>query len=83
VKKLEERGLVDRRRSPEDRRSMLVTITEAGKALRVEAEPAVIQAQEDILAPLNEEEREQVCGLLQRLADENNALSRVPIRRAG
>ena len=83
VKKLEERGLVDRRRSPEDRRSMLVTITEAGKALCVEAEPAVIQAQEDILAPLNEEEREQVCGLLQRLADENNALSRVPIRRAG
>ena len=43
----------------------------------------MIQAQEDILAPLNEEEREQVCGLLQRLADENNALSRVPIRRAG
>ncbi|BBI63544.1 hypothetical protein HSBAA_48500 [Vreelandella sulfidaeris] len=62
---------------------MLVTITEAGKALRVEAEPAVIQAQEDILAPLNEGGTRAGLRPLQRLADENNALSRVPIRRAG
>ncbi|WP_010627589.1 MarR family winged helix-turn-helix transcriptional regulator [Halomonas sp. KM-1] len=83
VKKLEERGLVTRRRNPEDRRSMLVTLTDAGEALRMEAEAAVLQAQDDILGPLDEQERETLCRLLQRLADENNTLSRVPIRNAG
>lgn len=82
VRKLEERGLVTRQRNPEDRRSMVVTLTEAGEALRMEAEAAVLKAQDEILGPLNEEERELLCGLLQRMADENNALSRVPIRSA-
>lgn len=83
VRKLEERGLVTRQRNPEDRRSMVVTLTETGETLRMEAEAAVLKAQDEILGPLNEEERELLCGLLQRMADENNALSRVPIRSAG
>ncbi|PMR67465.1 MarR family winged helix-turn-helix transcriptional regulator [Halomonas heilongjiangensis] len=83
VRKLEERGLVTRRRNPEDRRSMLVTLTEEGERLRLDAESAVLAAQDEILAPLSEPERETLCRLLQRLADENNALSRVPIRSAG
>lgn len=82
VRKLEERGLVTRRRNPEDRRSMLVTLTEEGERLREAAEQAVLATQEEILAPLEEAERETLCRLLQRVADENNALSRVPIRRA-
>lgn len=82
VRKLEERGLVTRRRNPEDRRSMLVTLTEEGERLRLDAESAVLDAQDEILAPLSEPERETLCRLLQRMADENNALSRVPIRQA-
>ncbi|MFY0991708.1 MarR family winged helix-turn-helix transcriptional regulator [Halomonas sp. C05BenzN] len=82
VRKLEERGLVTRHRNPEDRRSMLVTLTEEGEALRMAAEPEVLEAQERILAPLDADERATLCRLLQRLADENNALSRVPIRQA-
>lgn len=83
VRKLEERGLVTRRRNPEDRRSMLVTLTEEGKRLRHAAEPSVDAVQEEILAPLSESERETLCQLLTRIADENNHLSRVPVRRAG
>ncbi|WP_163576158.1 MarR family winged helix-turn-helix transcriptional regulator [Halomonas faecis] len=83
VRKLEERGLVTRQRNPEDRRSMIVTLTPEGETLRMEAEPAVLQTQDEILGPLTEEERETLCSLLQRMADENNALSRVPIRNAG
>ncbi|MBD3896794.1 MarR family transcriptional regulator [Halomonas sp. ML-15] len=82
VRKLEERGLVTRQRNPEDRRSMVVTLTDSGERLRQDAETAVIAAQDEILAPLDDDERQQLCRLLQRLADENNALSRVPIRRA-
>jgi MarR family transcriptional regulator, lower aerobic nicotinate degradation pathway regulator len=83
VRKLEERGLVTRRRNPEDRRSMLVTLTEEGERLRQAAEPSVAEVQAEILAPLEADERETLCRLLTRIADENNHLSRVPIRRAG
>ncbi len=83
VRKLEERGLVTRRRNPEDRRSMLVTLTEEGECLRHDAEPQVAEVQDEILAPLSESEREVLCRLLARIADENNHLSRVPVRQAG
>ena len=79
VRKLEQHGLVGRERNPNDRRSMMVTITDAGLALRQEAERAVQAAQEDILAPLNSAERKHLCALLEKIADENNALSRVPL----
>lgn len=81
VKKLEERGLVTRRRNPEDRRSMLVTLTAEGERLRHAAEPAVDEVQDAILAPLEDDEREILCRLLRRIADENNHLSRVPVHR--
>lgn len=34
LKKLEEKGLVTRRRAPEDERNLMVTLTEAGRSLR-------------------------------------------------
>ena len=37
IKKLEEKGLVTRRRSPEDERNLTVAITDAGRALREQA----------------------------------------------
>ncbi|WP_299233299.1 MarR family transcriptional regulator [uncultured Halomonas sp.] len=83
VRKLEERGLVTRQRNPADRRAMLVTLTEDGVRLRHAAAPAVDEVQEAILAPLESDEREILCRLLRRLADENNHLSRVPVRQAG
>jgi DNA-binding MarR family transcriptional regulator len=83
VRKLEERGLVTRQRNPQDRRAMLVTLTKEGERLRHAAEPSVAEVQEEILAPLEEDERETLCRLLARIAEENNHLSRVPMRRAG
>lgn len=83
VHKLEERALVTRRRNPKDRRSVLVTLTEEGERLRRDAETAVADVQEEILSPLSGEERETLCRLLRTLAEENNHLSRVPVRQAG
>lgn len=82
VRKLEDRGLVSRRRNPEDRRAMQVTLTEAGRELRAKVEPLVEEVQEEILAPLPPDEQETLCRLLKRIADENNHLSRVPIVQA-
>ena len=47
LKRLESAGLVQRRRLPEDERSLCVSLTEAGRALRGEAEkipPAVVES---------------------------------------
>lgn len=79
LKKLEQRGLVSRRRNERDRRAMLVTLTEAGRALRQQAEAGAVATQRELTAPLSESERELLCSLLKKIADENNGLSRVPL----
>ncbi|SDL39921.1 transcriptional regulator, MarR family [Modicisalibacter muralis] len=79
VRKLEERGLVTRRRNERDRRSLLVSLTEEGRALRRQAEAGAAATQEELTMPLSESERAMLCTLLQRIADKNNALSRVPL----
>ncbi|MGM0915103.1 MAG: MarR family winged helix-turn-helix transcriptional regulator [Pseudomonadota bacterium] len=83
VRKLEERGLVTRCRNPEDRRSMLVSLTDEGRRLRHAAEPSVDEVQAELLAPLDNDEKGALCRLLQTVADENNHLSRVPVRQQG
>ncbi|MGQ9365479.1 MarR family winged helix-turn-helix transcriptional regulator [Azospirillum sp. ST 5-10] len=81
IRKLEERGLLQRRRSVEDRRSILVDITPAGQSLRAAAGQAVLAAQDDILKPLTAGERAELARLLTKLADGNNTRSRAPVRR--
>lgn len=80
VRKLEERGCVTRIRNPQDRRAVIVTLTEAGAALRTEAESAVHQVQEDIVAPLSDPEREQLGVLLGKIAQAHNEHSRVRLQ---
>ncbi|NIZ93378.1 MarR family winged helix-turn-helix transcriptional regulator [Kineococcus rubinsiae] len=43
LKRLEAAGLVERRRLPEDQRSLAVTLTDAGRALRTRAEAVPAQ----------------------------------------
>lgn len=80
VRKLEERGLVTRHRNPQDRRSILVSLTTEGKFLRQQAEAAVAEAQNEILSPLTVYEKEALCALLSKISNKNNTLSRVPIK---
>lgn len=65
---LEADGLVVRPRDPADRRRHLVGLTPAGHSRFVQAKRAVAQAEQDLLAPLDTAEREQLHGLLERLA---------------
>jgi DNA-binding MarR family transcriptional regulator len=65
---LEADGLVVRPRDPSDRRRHLVALTPGGHGRLAKAKLAVAQAEQDLLAPLDANEREQLHGLLERLA---------------
>ena len=80
VRNLEQRGLLRRAKSRLDQRAKIVTISAAGKKLLKAALPAVEAAQQRILAPLSDVESRQLLKLLEKLAENNNALSRAPAR---
>ena len=81
VKKLEQRGLVERSVSEKDRRSKPVSITDGGARLIRDVLPAAETAQDRMLSPLTAAERAQFMRLLGKVANGNNSESRAPLRR--
>ena len=65
---LEARGLVRRAVNQEDRRRNVVTITGEGVRHLELLDGVVDQIQEDLLAPLSKEERQQFMTLMRRIA---------------
>jgi DNA-binding MarR family transcriptional regulator len=68
---LEERGLVERRRDPNDRRRQLVRITAQGKRMLTSLRALARRVEADFLAPLSDEERAELHSLLVRLAQKH------------
>jgi DNA-binding MarR family transcriptional regulator len=68
IDELESQGLVERRRHPNDRRAHALHVTALGRQTLAHGRKLASKAQDQLLAPLNEEEREQLHGLLLRLA---------------
>ncbi|WP_336391118.1 MarR family transcriptional regulator [Gallaecimonas xiamenensis] len=64
--KLESRGLVQRSPSAEDRRSLRVSLTEQGLALIDRALVLHMANEAELLAPLSEDEQQQLAGLMKR-----------------
>lgn len=78
IDRLEARGLLVRRTTPEDRRVRRLELTAEGQALLTGVLPAMQRAQQRILAPLAEVERPQFMAMLRTLVKANNGLSRAP-----
>jgi DNA-binding MarR family transcriptional regulator len=65
---LEAKNLIERRRSPQDRRRHVVEITEAGATQLANVEFALLAAEDEVLGGLDESQRETLYRLLQQAA---------------
>jgi DNA-binding MarR family transcriptional regulator len=65
LNELEADDLIERRRSPQDRRRHVVELTDAGVRLLAKAEFALAAAEDEVLAALDGTQRETLYGLLQ------------------
>lgn len=79
--RLEEKGLLERKVIPHNRRQRALTITPEGAALLQRLDAAVHRLRERLLAPLTEREQAQFMRLLNKLVLENNDQSRAPLAR--
>jgi len=77
--RLEEKGLLERKVLPHNRRQRALTITAAGSALLRVLVPGAQRLRDRLLAPLDPQEQEQFMALLGKLVRENNGQSRAPL----
>lgn len=80
VDRLTRRGLLKQNISKVDRRKKSVHITPAGRKLMASFERKAQRAQRRLLETLSAAERHTFMTLLRRLIEQNNELSRAPIR---
>ena len=67
IYRLEDRGLIERRASPSDRRLRVLFLTQAGTQLLARATPAVMEMQEWLLEPLSPAEQKQFLKLMRKV----------------
>jgi DNA-binding MarR family transcriptional regulator len=68
IDELEEMGLAERRIDPEDRRRRAVHLSPAGKRKLEQARRVAAATVDEVLAPLDDDERETLRSLLRKLA---------------
>ncbi len=77
--RLEEKGLLERRVIPHNRRQRALTITANGTRMLADMEAGALRLRERLLAPLAPAEQRHFVELLTKLVRENNAQSRAPL----
>ena len=66
---LEKKGFVQRSTSPSDRRRKVVSLTPRGRTNMKSIKRKARRVDEELLQPLNQQERRQLISLLERLAE--------------
>jgi len=77
--RLEEKGLLERKVIPNNRRQRALKITPAGARMLADLAPGALRLRQRLLAPLDEQEQRQFMELLAKLVRENNEESRAPL----
>lgn len=80
LSRLEQRGLVERKRGVADRRMRIASLTGEGERIGREMEHASLAAQARFMAPLSPEKRGRLMALMTELVEANNEFSRAPAR---
>jgi DNA-binding MarR family transcriptional regulator len=70
IDEMEQRGLIERRQNPEDRRSHALYVTENGRSALEAVGRIAREHSQALLAAISDDERQQLASLLQRIADE-------------
>jgi DNA-binding MarR family transcriptional regulator len=76
---LEEHGLIERRRDPNDRRRQMVDVTPAGRRKLAAFRKLVQKIEDEFLAPLDEDDRAALHDLLLRVAAHRDARFVLPV----
>jgi DNA-binding MarR family transcriptional regulator len=74
--RLEKRGLLRRRANPEDARARLASLTPKGRQLALRMSAPMRRAQDRLLAPLNQKNRQAFVTMLAALVQANNEFGR-------
>ncbi len=80
IKRLQERGLIERRINPADKRSRQAKLTKSGGKIVEELHEGMARAQARLLEPLNARNREVFMRLLGILVESNNHYGRSLLR---
>lgn len=80
IKRLQDRGLVERRVNPNDKRSRQAVITEEGLRIMGLLQGGMARAQQRLLEPLSPRNREVFMKLLSTLVEANNQYSRTALK---
>jgi DNA-binding MarR family transcriptional regulator len=75
---LEEHGLIERRRDPNDRRRQMVSMTAAGRRQLASFRKLAQKIEDEFLAPLDEDERAALHELLLRVAAHRDSSFQLP-----
>lgn len=80
IKRLEEKGYLERRVNPQDKRSRQAAVTQKGAAIMQELQESMARSQKRLLQPLSPRDQKTFMSLLVKLVEANNQYGRAALK---